>query len=57
MKSFDQVQHQLLELRSTENLPIFMQRSSRMSTLLYLAIILDIPTGDDVLVDLRNTLP
>ena len=57
MKSFDKVQHQLLELCSTENLRIFVQRSSHMPMLLYLDIVLEIPAGDDILMDLGNTLP
>ena len=57
MKFFNQVQNQLMELRSSKNLQVSIQRFSYVSELCYLVLVLEIPTGDDILMDLGKTLP
>ena len=57
MKFFNQVQNQLMELRSSKNLQVSIQRFSYVSELCYLVLVHEIPTGDDILMDLGKTLP
>ena len=57
MKFFNEVQNELFELHSPENLQVFIQQLSCISTLVYLILVLEIPASHNILVDLAKTLP
>ena len=57
MKFFNEIQNKLFELRSPENLQVFIQQLSCISTLVYLILVLEIPASHNILVDLAKTLP
>lgn len=57
MKVLNKIQHELLELHSAENLLVLSDDSLTCEGLLYLILVLEVPTSDDILMDLGKALP
>lgn len=57
LEVLNKIQHELLELCSAKNLLVLLDDSLAYKNLLYLVLVFEVPTSDDILMDLGKAFP